>query len=489
VIGKITDAVADEVVRLHDNETDPSEIAQRLNLKKAQVTAIIAYLRPPKGPDGPASAPSGETNGDREHSPESESADRSQLIEEYSADPEPAATLPETEERVDRTSQDKVEDDEGIFIGNDAEYGDAQYWNPQDTAAVTNPHMMIIGESGSGKTYATLCLTAELSHRGLPTIIFDYAQGFEIDQLDEVYKKYVSVQEFRIGENGISLNPLQIFANDAKGPYSVAARVSDVFDAVYHLGHIQRKVLIEGIIATFEKAGIFTNVSSSWQSDPPTFAQLQQTLDDFASDKAYGNNKNAMALSARLMPFFMLSSFGLTEKGWSWEGLFADADHKVHVLQFRGLEGKTQNITLEILLWHLFFYLKSRGKSPLRIYIVLDEAHHISFREGGPMGMLLREARKFGLGVIFASQQPEDFSQVAFDNTASKLIFQTSDPALKVSRFISAKCSNYDSPESIHELISAQKRGQALFVTKNRGYQVQIADLKSRATQWGDPLA
>jgi DNA phosphorothioation-dependent restriction protein DptH len=483
---KITEAVAEEVVRLHDNQTDASEIAQRLNLKKAQVAAIIAYLRPAKGPDGPVSATSAENNGGSEHSAESEdSTDRSQLIEEYSADPEPAGT----EERVDRASQDRDEGDEGIFIGNDAEYGDAQYWNPQDGDAVNNPHMMIVGESGSGKTYATLCLTAELSHRGLPTIIFDYAQGFEIDQLDEVYKKYVSVQEFRIGEDGISLNPLQIFANDAKGPYSVAARVSDVFDAVYHLGHIQRKVLIEAIIATFEKVGILTTISSSWKSDAPTFALLQQTLDDLASDKAYGNYKNALALSARLMPFFMLSSFGSTERGWSWEGLFADPDHKVHVLQFRGLEGKTQNITLEILLWHLFFYLKSRGKSPLRIYIVLDEAHHISFREGGPMGMLLREARKFGLGVIFASQQPEDFSQVAFDNTASKLIFQTSDPALKVSRFVSAKCSNYDSPESIHELISAQKRGQALFVTKNRGYQVQIADLKSRATQWGDALA
>jgi hypothetical protein len=81
-----------------------------------------------------------------------------------------AATLPETEERVDRGSQDKDEDNEGIFIGNDAEYGDAQYWNPQDTAAVTNPHMMIVGESGSGKTYATLCLTAELANRGLEIV-------------------------------------------------------------------------------------------------------------------------------------------------------------------------------------------------------------------------------------------------------------------------------------------------------------------------------
>ena len=124
----------------------------------------------------------------------------------------------------------------------------------------------------------------------------------------------------------------------------------------------------------------------------------------------------------------MLSSFGSSDQGWSWQSLFSDASHNVHVLQFRGLEGKTQKVTLEILLWHLFFYLKSHGQEKLRIYCVLDEAHHLSFREGGPIDLLLREARKFGLGIIFASQQPEDFSEVAFSNSASKLVFQTGDP-------------------------------------------------------------
>jgi hypothetical protein len=494
VAGKITDADAQEIVRLHDNQTDPTEIAQRLNLKTAQVNAIIAHLRRSVvSDDRPTATPS--ENGGHAHNDElDESADRKQLVKEYSSDPEPEPEAPpivarEEGRRVDRVVEEAEETDEGIFVGNDAEYGDPQYWNPQDAGAVNNPHMMIVGESGSGKTYATLCLTAELAHRGLPTIIFDYAQGFELDQLDDVYKKYVKVQEFRIGEDGISLNPLQIFPNDVKGPSSVATRVSDVFDAVYRLGPIQTRVLIDAILATFEKVGILPNVPSSWKADAPNFGQLQQTLDDLASDKAHQHSKNAVGVSARLTPFFMLSSFGSSEQRWSWESLFADPKHKVHVLQFRGLEGKTQNITLEILLWHLFFYLKSHGKAKLRIYIVLDEAHHLSFREGGPIDMLLREARKFGLGVVFASQQPEDFSNVAFDNTASKLIFQTNDPALKVSRFIAAKCSNYDSPESIHDAISAQAQGHALFVTKNRGHLVQIADLRTRATLWGDVQA
>jgi DNA phosphorothioation-dependent restriction protein DptH len=483
---KITPVVAREVVRLHENQTEPSDIAQQLNIKEAQVAAILAYTRFKAAEDQSETTDERESRESRDREIEADS-DRSTIVEEYVSAAEPGRVVEEG--RVQSSEEDEEEQDQGIFVGNDLEYSGSLYWNPEDADAVNNPHMMIVGESGSGKTYATLCLTAELAHRGLPTIIFDYAQGFELEQLEEIYKKYIRVQEFRIGEEGIALNPLQIFPRDIKGPLSVATRVSDVFDAVYHLGHIQTKVLIESIIRTFEKVGVLASDAASWKKDPPNFAHLQHTLDEFASDKAYGNAKNAMTLSARLTPFFMLSTFGSTGRSWSWEGLFADPDFKVHVLQFRGLEGKTQNVTLEILLWHLFFYLKSHGRAKLRMYIVLDEAHHLSFREGGPIDLLLREARKFGLGVIFASQQPEDFSQVAFDNTASKLIFTTPDQTLKVSRFVSSKCSNYDSPESIRNVISVLKQGEALFVTQNNGYRVRIADLPTRATLWREAQA
>ncbi len=53
--------------------------------------------------------------------------------------------------------------------------------------------MMIVGVSGSGKTYSSLCLTAELARRGTPTIIFDYAQSYEKDTLDTVFAKYVRI--------------------------------------------------------------------------------------------------------------------------------------------------------------------------------------------------------------------------------------------------------------------------------------------------------
>ena len=47
-----------------------------------------------------------------------------------------------------------------------------------------------------------------------------------------------------------------------------------------------------------------------------------------------------------------------------------------------------------------------------------------------------QEARKFGLGLILASQQTTDFSMVALSNTATKLVFQTLDPMGTISRLL-----------------------------------------------------
>ncbi len=470
--------MAEEILRLYNSHTGISEIAQLLNLKKMQVSAIIAHRNP--SPESSRSSVVVEDSGEPDAIAIPELSPAA-LVEEYSA---PADSTSPSEFSAPAQEESDEEQNDGVFIGKDKEYGDALYWSPKSTATVQNPHMMIVGESGSGKTYAVQCLTAELAQRHIPSVIFDYGQGFELESLDAVFQKYVKVHEYRIGEDGIALNPLQIFPKDVKGPASVAARLSDVFDAVYHLGHIQRKVLIEAILLTFEKDGILTSVPQSWKKEAPSFSRLQQTLDDLASDKSYANAKNAVGVAARLTTFFMLSSFTSSDHSWSWESLVGDPDQHVHILQFRGLEGKTQKVIVEVLLWHLFFYLKSHGQGKLRLYCVLDEAHHLSFREGGPIDLLLREARKFGLGIIFASQQPEDFSEVAFSNTASKLVFQTADPSLKVSKYLAVKSSNYDSPDQIHDVIAVLKQGEAFFVTENRGYQVRIADLRVRATQW-----
>jgi DNA phosphorothioation-dependent restriction protein DptH len=436
------------------------EIAQALQLKKMQISAILAHKKLKEDPTD----------------------EFEEIIPTPTLRPEEIEELENTVvEPLGRQDEDPPQ---GIYIGRDKEYDDMLYWDPTDTKAVPNPHLMIIGESGSGKTYATECLIAELNQRKIPSIVFDYGQSFEWHSLEKAFLKYANPKEHLIGEEGLALNPLQIFPNDIQGPNTVATRLADVFDAVYRLGAIQSKVLIDAVVLAFERVGITPPNRQSWSNAPPTLAVLKEVLEELATSKEYANYKNATGVAARLTTFFMLNSFRNDGPPWSWEQFIDDTSHPVNILQFRGLEGKTQRIVVELLLWHLFFYLKSKGQNKLQLYCVLDEAHHLSFRDSGPINFLLREGRKFGLGIIFASQQPEDFSPAAFANSASKLVFQTTDTSQKVSKLLSSKCTNYSGPDQIHEVISVLPQGNAFFITKNKGHVVGIEDIKKRATLW-----
>ena len=51
----------------------------------------------------------------------------------------------------------------GVLIGVDAETNEEVFWNPDPTNGAANPHILILGESGFGKTYATCCILTELA--------------------------------------------------------------------------------------------------------------------------------------------------------------------------------------------------------------------------------------------------------------------------------------------------------------------------------------
>lgn len=466
----LSDDAIREIWRLHAASKSPGEIARILHLHRLEVTSVLAF-EPGSVSAGPASDDTAKRriNDGGEQDEDASIADGDSMTEV---------------ERVLVDEIDEPSDEQGdIYLGEEIDISIPIEWQPTNSRRVTNAHLMIMGESGSGKTYATQAIVAELAHAGIPSIIFDYGQGFEPESLHPIFRERFAPKQYRIGEDGLPLNPLSIApGTDVHGPRTVAMRLADVFDASFQLGPIQKKALIDAVLHLYASVGIERDDKASWSKPAPKVRQLQDVIEELAADKAYPGARNAAGLSARLTPFFMLSSF--TDVNWSWEQLLDSAETKVHVLQFRGLEGKTQRVLVEMLLWHMFYHLKSHGVNALRLFCVLDEAHTLSFREGGPLGELLRQARKFGLGVILASQQPEDFSSVAYSNTASKLIFRTADPKLRVSKNLAGKAAQFEKPEDIRNAVSDLPRADALFISAGRGNLVHIADFPRRVTLW-----
>jgi DNA phosphorothioation-dependent restriction protein DptH len=364
-------------------------------------------------------------------------------------------------------------------VGREVTTGKQVYWDPNPDYGSANPHLMIIGESGFGKTYTMQCVVAELALRGVPSVIIDYGRGFDLDVAPEEFINLTRPMEILAGVRGININPLQIHPSDINGPLNVAVRVSDSFSRVYRIGVQQHAVLRDAILEVFEDFGIRKADRASWGNSAPHLSDVHVKLDGIAADRLNQKAKTAMTLKSHLSTFFIFDTFRSSGEELSWDSTTLDGN-SAYIIQLRGLEGRTQQIVTEFLLWDLYYYCVRNGPRSIHLYCVLDEAHNLSFGKDSPVDKLIREARKFGLGLIFASQQPQDFSDTAYANTASKLVFQTPDEKKRVAKQITNKCINVRDAAFLADTNAQLSRGQAFLITRNYGFKVAIKSLPAR---------
>jgi transcriptional regulator with AAA-type ATPase domain len=202
-VTKLSEAVVRDILRL-SSENDAAAIARKLDLNRMQVAAILAHQRLQESDT--ISGPSADSTVEPDFWQPAES-------------PPPMPRY--DEDRADAVVDAEEEELAGIYVGDELELETPIMWDPTNPEQVQNPHLMVMGESGSGKTYAAQCLVAaELAHAGIPSIIFDYGQSFESDKLERPFVKYCHPQEHLIGEEGLSLNPLQILRHDSPAALS-----------------------------------------------------------------------------------------------------------------------------------------------------------------------------------------------------------------------------------------------------------------------------
>ncbi|MBZ5631459.1 MAG: ATP-binding protein [Acidobacteriia bacterium] len=376
----------------------------------------------------------------------------------------------------------------GIFVGLDTSDETPVYWNPASEEGSANPHVLILGESGYGKTYATSCLLAELANSNVPSVIFDYGQGFSPETLDPVFRDQARPVHFELSRDGIAINPLEIFPVDIHGPATVAQRIADTFARVYpRIGVQQHAAIRRAVLEVLADSGIKQHDRATWGARPPHFRNVERKLADLAEQPASPVRRVALAAASHISTLFVFDTFRSTGRKLSWNDLIGPQEAHTWILQLGGLESSVERTVTEFLLWNLIRFVEARGPGKLRCFVVLDEAHKMSFSPGSPVEKLLREGRKFGLGLILASQQPEDFSPVAFANTATKIVFQVSDERGVISRKLSRKTKNREIGLAAADVITKLPRGSAYVVTENAGRIVTISSFEQRLARWSRP--
>jgi len=442
-----------------------AEIAEEMGIGKMQVAGIKAHMTITKNKNSDISKPHISKKEDLKETPTKE-------------DPDPIPLLWRKTKPPKNLSHQKA--DTSILIGTDQIFNKKVYWDFHPKRGSVNPHVLIVGETGFGKTYATQCMLAELNKKGVTSVIFDYGQGFGVEEASQDFLRLTNPKQIEASRNGISLNPLEIFPDDIAGPVNVAQRTADTFCRVYpKIGIQQKEAIIEAVQDAFTSVGIDPNKKETWNRPLPQFITAHHMLGSIAVSEDHLLKNPAKTAYSHISSFFRFNIIRNSGLQLSWDKIIK-VEGGTWIIQLKGLDHYVSMIITEMLLWNLISYLQSEGPSGIKLFIVLDEAHKLSFDIGTPVEWILREGRKFGVGAILASQQVEDYSKVAISNTATKLVFQNHDYRYQLSKALAKKCRNISDYKSISKIITRLERGKAFFYSKNVGRIVNIDNLIHR---------
>lgn len=314
----------------------------------------------------------------------------------------------------------------GIFVGFTKLWNRPFFWNPR---VLVNPHMIVFGTSGSGKTtfIRTILSRAQAFLNPPPNAII-------IDAVGE-YVKYVEAAGgvvFHIGKKD-SLNPL-----DAPGTTLEAKMVQAVSLAKYS-GFVEKDaprqlaMFRRALQRAYEKKGIKTSEDlRDPTKKPPTLKDVMEVLEEIKdSDASAELKRTAEAIYERVWGVVSTSPALSRESSVPLEKLFHMGLVCLNLSPIPTEEGKTSAAIL--VLQYLVNWMRQQGEvkpGHLRLIIVLDEAHRVfAFdvkKEGEehPLAIIFREGRKYGVAAILSSQLVKDFGYDAIANAATIVVMK-----------------------------------------------------------------
>jgi len=312
-----------------------------------------------------------------------------------------------------------------ILLGKNVDNGKDVWFNPVkvEPKKLANQHLLIVGKSGAGKSQTTSSILCELDHQSIPFLILDF-QGEYISPVLKNSKNQTFVDVTKSVEFdpslGMDINPLELSFDRNKGQKTSfmnnVYQVSGILKQIFGLGDIQHPILKDAIKRSYYERGFLVEDRSTWNNEPPAFQDIWYVL-EFLEQIEGLNVKN---LKYRIEPLFENNIFISGDSSFSIDEML----NQNSIVNLSTLP--TPEITKSVarfILQSIYNRMLAQGPSrEIRLYVVIDEAHKLSYDQ--TLTDLIREARKYGVGFILASQSVRDFATIVFENMGTKIALQ-----------------------------------------------------------------
>ncbi len=310
---------------------------------------------------------------------------------------------------------------DSIFIGRTKIFHVPFYWTYQH---VTNPHICIVGITGSGKSYFVKTFLMRASFVwDTNALIVDWAGEYK-DWVKQTGGKIISLGK------GSYINLLDL---GGMKPYDRIKQIMRTLELLTDIGQYpEQKRLTETAI---EKAYIKNKfkMDSTEQTDEigkhlvaPTLKDVVKLLEEQAKLGTYEFPAELENSIYRLKQFTKPGEDFFAQQ--STVSLDEITNAGLVDLDLSGLPDETfRALGALSILQFLKEKMRSSGWAKtkgIRLLIVLDEAWKIGKEDNSDAVMIVREGRKYNFGLIVASQNPTDISEAIFSNVGTTFILK-----------------------------------------------------------------
>jgi hypothetical protein len=286
-----------------------------------------------------------------------------------------------------------------------------------DYKKLTNPHMAVIGITGSGKSYfVKTFLTRASLVWGTNALIIDWAGEYR-QWVEQVGGRVIS-----LGKEGINLLDL--------GGITPSDRIKQVltsFSILTDMGKNQvgLRFLELALEKAYRKRGF--SLSEGGRGEEPTMKDVLLELVKMEKKKLPSRKRDALEGAVYVLRKFTSpgsdhfgkkSTIKLDELTKS--GLVCIDLHGLPSESMRSLAGLT-------ILQFLKEKMRDEGWRPekgLKLFVVADEAWKIAADERSDLIAIVREGRKYQFGLIVASQNPTDVNRAILSNVGTMVIMR-----------------------------------------------------------------
>ncbi len=349
-----------------------------------------------------------------------------------------------------------------ILLGLNVDNGKDVVFDPitMNPKKLANQHLLIVGKSGAGKSQTTSSVLYELSKEEIPFLILDfqgeYVSSVLTNSKDESFAEATNSMTLD-PSYGMDINPLELSLDGNTGQkigyMSNVYQVSSILKQIFGLGDIQHPVLKDAIKRAYQEKGFSVNDRTTWNNEPPKFQDIWSIL-EFMEQTEGANVRN---LKYRIEPLFENNIFVSDGQGASINNVL----NRNSVIDLSKLHTpELMKSVARFVLQAVYNRMLAEGPSKrIKLYVVIDEAHKLSYDQ--TLTDLIREARKYGVGFILASQSVRDFATVVFENMGTKIALQLEgeDAKYMAENF---GATDRTSKEAVLSMLPAQKPLRAL---------------------------